>query len=95
MRIDNDTVRASQAMRDYVRLCDAYRATARAQIVAIQQIRRHLTVPGASNAAARMNQLAEIGTREALAVHTDTIFAERREQIRRRLYELQELPVLR
>ena len=94
MRIDNETVRASHAMRDYIRLCDAYRATARSQIAAIQQIRRHLTAPGEPTTDQRTNELADLASREALTAQTDAVFAERREQIRRRLYELLALPSL-
>ena len=91
MRIDDETVRAAHASRDLIRLYDAYRATARAQIAAIQQVRRHL------NAAARPDPqraiaLAQINRREALAIHTDAVYAERREQVRRRLHELQDIP---
>jgi hypothetical protein len=92
MRIDNETVRASHAMRDFMRLCDAYRATARSQIAAIQQIRRHLTVPGAPTTAQRTSEFADLGSQEALIVQTDAVFAQRREQIRRRLNELLEVP---
>ena len=94
MLINDDTVRACHATRDLLRLYEAYRATARAQSAAFAQVRRHLT-PSAPGMSPPSRQLARISRREALARHTDAVVAERGEQIERRLYELQELPVLR
>lgn len=91
MRIDDETVRAAHASRDLIRLYDAYRATARAQIAAIQQVRRHLSAAARPDPQ-RVIVLAQIGRREALAIHTDAVYAERREQVRRRLHELQDIP---
>ncbi len=92
MRIDDETVRAAHASRDLIRLYDAYRATARAQIAAIQQVRRHLYADADRTDTERAIALARIDRREALAMHTDAIYAERREQVRRRLHELQDIP---
>lgn len=92
MLINDDTVRASLAARDLIRLYDAYRANTRAQIAAIQQVQRRFK---AGEADARLPiKLTIIKQREALAWHTDAVYAERREQVRRRLYELQDLPEL-
>jgi hypothetical protein len=92
MRIDDETVRAAHASRELIRLYDAYRATARAQIAAIQQVRRHLNAAVDRRDPARAIALAWIHRREALAMHTDAVYAERREQVRRRLHELQDIP---
>lgn len=92
MRIDDDTVLACHGSRDLIRLYDAYRATARAQIAAIQQVRRHLKSADARANPGRRSDLVQLDRREALAHHTDTVYAERREQVRRRLHELQDIP---
>ena len=93
MNIDNDTVKASIAARALIHLYDVYRASSRAQIAAVQQIRRHVSA-GNDNQTLSRTKLAELKRREALMWHTDAVFAERREQVRRRLYELQDIPEL-
>jgi len=91
MDINDDTVMTCHAARKMLRLYEAYRATLRAQIAAMQQMQRHIK---AGDSAQQQINLADVKRQEMLAWHTDAVFAKRHEQVRRRLYELQELPEL-
>lgn len=94
MRIDDDTVRAAHACRELMRVYVAYRAAARAQMAAIQQVRRHMSKAIATPTPQQLVGLATIERLETLARHTDAVYAERREQVWRRLEELQDIPEL-
>ena len=92
MKIDDDTVRAYYATRDLLRLYGVYQSTTRAQIAATQQIRRH--VAGRKSKSNRALTIAQLDRQEMLFWHTDAVLNDRREQVRRRLFELLELPQL-
>lgn len=90
MRIDDDTVGAFHATRELIALYDAYRATTRAQVIAFRQVLRHLSGPQRAGAPRRAATLAGVRTQEALARHTDEVFAQRTAQLLERLAEIRD-----
>jgi hypothetical protein len=92
MNINDDSVRAYYAARDLLRLYDVYRSKTRAQIATDQQIRRQLADRKPNSK--QVLSLARIDRHEALLWHTDAVFGDRREQVRRRLFEILGLPEL-
>ncbi len=92
MRIDDDTVRAAHASRELIRLYDAYRATARAQWAAADQLIRHLQGAPTRDRAAQAMRIAAIEAQQALDRRADAVYGQRRAQVLRRLHELQDIP---
>lgn len=94
MKINDKTVNTYKAARELLQLYDAYRASTRAQIAAIQQIKRHLFP---SNSELTQEQIAEqskLNREESLFWHMDATFGVRREQVLHRIFELQDIPEL-
>lgn len=92
MRIDDDSVRAAHATRELIRLCDAYRANARAQWAAAGQLVRHLRAAPTADPAAQALRIAAIEAQQALDRRVDAVHGQRRAQLLRRLHELQDIP---
>ncbi len=94
MEINDETVLAYIATRDLLRLYDAYRATTRAQIAATQQIRRHRFPPDTQLTEDMATELSALNREESLFWHTDAVYGLRRNQMRQRLFEILDIPVL-
>lgn len=92
MNINDETVTTFRAARDLVRLYDAYRSEIRAQILGLQQVMRHMARNGSTPTDSYRLEWSELERREAQAWNADRVFAIRREQIHRRLLDLQGLP---
>jgi hypothetical protein len=93
MTINDETVAAVRAARELLRLYDAYRCDTRAQIAMLQQMERHQDKTEKRASDEKQLAAGELHLQEALAWRTDLTFAIRREQMRRRLLDLQGLPV--
>ena len=94
MEINDKTVVAAKGARDLIRLYDVYRASTRAQIAAIQQIKRHLFPVNTELNDEQVAERSELEREESFSWHTDAVFAVRRDQVRLRLFELLDIPEL-
>jgi hypothetical protein len=92
MQINDETVTAHATVRGLRDLYDAYRAASRAHAMVLRRL--EMGVQGAEDVPAEQRQrdLTALQGRIALAAETDGVFAIRRDQLRRRLLDLQDVP---
>jgi hypothetical protein len=89
MQINDETVRAHAAARRLLDLYDAYRAASRAHAIVLRRLEERVRAGEDVPAEKRQRDLMVLQRRIALAAETDSVFAVRRDQLRRRLLDLQ------